>query len=127
MPRPVRFFDLFWSDRDFKKSLKSLPDEEREKRLQELAELVQALGSCNHPTHDPSLASWRPSAYHVRRVSAGVKLYEYRCRHPFRVVARWVEPCNEDPEGAILMVAATLSHDHERLEGIIFRNREDLS
>jgi len=126
MPRPVRFFDLFWSDRDFRKTLKGLSEQDREQRLKELAELVEALAACTHPTHDPILAGWRPSAYHVRKMTPDIKLFEYRCRQLFRVIARWIEPCEEDPEGAILMVAATLSHDHERLKEVIFRNREDL-
>ncbi len=126
MPRSVRFFDLFWPDREFKKSLRNLGDEERNLRLQELAELAQALISCTHPTHDPALAKWRPSAYHVRRISAGIKLCEYRCRFPFRIIVRWIDPSDEDPEGAVLIVAATLNHDHERLADIIFRNRQDL-
>jgi hypothetical protein len=30
-------------------------------------------------------------------------------------------------EGSILLVAATLSHDHERLKEVIRRNRQDLA
>ena len=128
MPRPVREFALFWEEREFKKALKRLPEPEQQGWLQELVKLVEALASCNHPTHDPRLQPWRPSAYHVRKVDASrVRLYEYRCPYPMRVIVRWIDPTPEEPEGVVLLVAATLSHDHERLKEIIFRNREDLA
>jgi hypothetical protein len=127
MPRPVRLFDLFWGDRDFKKTFKRLPKPDQEERLEELAALVRSLASCVHPTHDPALQRWRPSAYHVRNVdSSQIKLYEYRCAYPMRVIARWIDPTPEEPEGSILLVAATLSHDHERLKEVIRRSRQDL-
>lgn len=127
MPRPVRLFDLFWGDRDFKKAFKRLPEPNQKERLSELATLVSDLAACTHPTHDPALQRWKPSAYHVRSVDASkIKLYEYRCTFPMRVIARWIDPTHDEPEGAILLVAATLSHDHERLKEIIRRNRQDL-
>ncbi len=127
MPRPVRQFDLFWGDREFKKAFKRLPESDQRERLAELVTLVQDLAACTHPTHDPSLQRWRPSAYHVRSVDPSrARLYEYRCTFPMRVIARWIDPTPEEPEGSILLVAATLSHDHERLKEIIRRNREDL-
>jgi len=36
MPRPVRLFDLFWGDRDFKKTFKRLPEPDQEERLKEV-------------------------------------------------------------------------------------------
>jgi hypothetical protein len=42
------------------------------------------------------------------------------------VIARWIEPSEEEPEGAVLLVAATLSHQHERLKEIIGNHRADL-
>ena len=44
-----------------------------------------------------------------------------------RVIARWIDPTRDEPEGAILLEAATLSHDHERLKEIIRRNRQELA
>jgi len=126
MPRTVRYLELFWNDKDFKKALKSLPEPEKQKRLGELVDLTAALASATHATHDPSLAPWKPTAYHVRKVGPDVKLYEYRCRYPMRVIARWIEPSEREPEGSILFIAATLSHDHERLKEVIFRSREGL-
>jgi hypothetical protein len=125
MIRPVRFFEPLWFDRDFKKSLKSLSPAERENRLRELEELANALGLCRHPTHGPELARWRPSAYHVPKLTE-IPLYEYRCKFPMRVVAGWLEPSESDPDGAVLLVAVTLSHDHRRLQEIVARNREAL-
>lgn len=126
MARPVRELLSLWFDHRFKKELGRLPPAEREKRLRELADLSMALAVCKHPTHDPLLAPWKPSAYHVPKVSPEKRLCEYRCSFPMRVIARWIEPCEEDPEGAILLVAVTLSHDHERLKEIISKNRSDL-
>lgn len=127
MPRPVRQFALFWEEREFKKALNRLPEVERRERLQQLAELTRALAECTHPTHDPKLQPWKPTAYHVRKVdSAKIKLYEYRCAYPMRIIARWVDPGPEEPEGAVLLIVGTLSHDHERLKEVIFRNRSAL-
>jgi hypothetical protein len=126
MGRPVRFFKPLWFDHQFKKDLKKLPQPQQVKRLQELSALAAALANSGHPTHDPALAAWKPSAYHVPRIPADVLLFEYRCVYPLRVIARWVEPCEGEPEGAVLLVAATLSHDHQRLKEIIGSHRTDL-
>ncbi|HVR95691.1 MAG TPA: hypothetical protein VMW27_03700 [Thermoanaerobaculia bacterium] len=87
---------------------------------------MTGLSRCSHPTHDPLLASWRPSAYHIPKIPSSVRLYEYRGAYPLRVIARWIEPSEEEPEGLVLLVAATLSHDHERLKEIIGNFRSDL-
>jgi hypothetical protein len=126
MARPVRQFEPLWFDRTFKRELRRLPQSQQEERLHELAALAVALGECTHPTHDQRLASWRPSAYHVPRVSSQIRLCEYRCAYPLRVIIRWIEPSEEEPEGVVLLVAATLSHDHDRLKEIISRHRSDL-
>ncbi len=127
MPRPVRELALFWEEREFRKALNKLPEAERRERLQQLVEFTQALGECTHPALDPNLQPWRPSAYHVRKVdSTKVKLYEYRCTYPMRIVARWIDPGPEEPDGVVLLIVGTLSHDHERLKEVIFRNRSDL-
>ncbi len=124
MARHVHFFQPLWFDRHFKKSLKALSTSEQDRRLQEISGLIQALAECRHPCTDPMLASWRPSAYHVSRVTG---LFEYRCRFPLRVIARWIEPHPPDePEGAVLMVAATLAHDHERLQKLIAGRRGEI-
>jgi hypothetical protein len=125
MARPVYFFEPLWFDRDFKKSLSSLSEEQQTGRLEELRELALILAACRHPTHDPALSRWRPSAYHIPKLS-GLSLFEYRCRFPMRVIARWVDPSAGEPEGAVLLVAVTLSHDHRRLREVLARNRSDL-
>lgn len=125
MARPVHVFEPLWFDRDFKKSLSSLPQDQQTERLEELRDLALALADCRHPTHDPALARWRPSAYHVPKLSGAV-LFEYRCRFPMRVIARWVGPSAAEPEGVVLLVAVTLSHDHRRLRDVLARNRSDL-
>ncbi|HYX25639.1 MAG TPA: hypothetical protein VFC23_15920 [Thermoanaerobaculia bacterium] len=126
MGRPVRVFEPLWFDHQFKKDLKRLSKPQQAQRLQEIKALSLALAESGHPTHDPGLAGWKPSAYHVPKVPADVRLYEYRCAYPLRVIACWVEPCEGEPEGAVLLVAATLSHDHQRLKEIIGSHRAGL-
>jgi len=126
MGRPVRQFEPLWFDSHFQKDFKKLPKPQQDQRRRELAELATDLGQCNHPTHDPSLAVWKPSAYHVPKIPPSVTLFEYRGKYPLRVIARWIEPSEADPEGAILLVAVTLSHDHKRLKEIIGKHRTGL-
>jgi len=123
MARPVHFFEPTWFDRDFRKQFQSLPVREQEERLGELDQLSRALSSCRHPASDPALATWRPTSYHVHKVEG---LFEYRCKFPMRVIARWIDPSETDAEGVVLLVAVTLSHDHRRLKEIIERNRADV-
>src|SRR5215510_7677545 len=117
MSRPVRPFEPLWFDHQFKKELRRLTEEQRDRRLDELAALASALAECRHPTLDPALQRWHPSPYHVPKIPPEIRLYEYRCSFPLRVIVRWVEPTEAEPEGTVLLVAATLSHDHERLKG----------
>jgi hypothetical protein len=126
MARPVRQFEPTWFDRQFRKDLKELPAAERDRRIAELAELARDLSECRHPTHDPCLTRWRPSAYHVPKVPAGIKLYEYRGKYPLRVIARWLDPSDDEPTGLILLVAVTLSHDDQRLKQLVAAHRSDL-
>lgn len=123
MPRTVRVSDLFWEEREFKKSFRALPEPEQKELLDELESLSKALETCRHPVTDPDLKPWKPSPYHVPKVA--IKLYEYRFRYPFRVIAGFLEPSRDDPEGVVLIIAATLSHDHDRLN-VILRNRHNL-
>src|SRR5437016_3969398 len=111
MGRPVRLYEPLWFDHQFKKDLKKLPTLQQEQRLQEISRLATVLAECRHPTHDPSLAAWKPSAYHAPKIPSEIRLCEYRCTYPLRVIVRWVEPNPDEPEGVVLLVTATLSHD----------------
>jgi hypothetical protein len=124
MARTVRVSELFWSERELKKAFRGLSQTEQEERLGELEQLSHALAKCRHPVTDPDLQRWQPSPYNVPKV--GIRLYEYRFRYPFRVIAGILEPSEQDPEGVVLIVAATLTHDHKRLKDVIFRNRQTL-
>lgn len=126
MGRPVRVYEPLWFDHQFKKDLRKLSKQQQEQRLQEIAGLVAALADCRHPTHDPGLAAWKPSAYHVPRVAPEIRLCEYRCTYPLRIIVRWVAPSEAQPEGVVLLVAATLSHDHQRLKEILGNYRTEL-
>lgn len=124
MPREVRVCDLFWRDRELKKAFQDLSELEQEERLGELEQLSNALATCRHPVTDPDLKRWQPSPYNIPKVP--IRLYEYRFRYPFRVIAGFLDPSELDPDGVVLIVAATLSHDHKRLKDLIFRNRQNL-
>jgi len=76
---------------------------------------------------EPPIDAGRPPRGPVPCELDDLKLYEYRCTYPMRVIARWIDPTPEEPTGSILLVAATLSHDHERLQEVIRRKRQDLA
>ncbi len=125
MPRPVHFFQPLWLDSHFRKAFKSLHPQEQSAREQELAGLIAALASCRHPASDPDLRPWKPTAYRIARVTG---LFEYRGRFPLRVIARFIDPDPPElPDGAVLLVAATLTHDHDRLKRILEAHRAELS
>jgi hypothetical protein len=121
LAREIRFFEPTWADRDSKKALRKCTSEQQEAWLEEIAALIRALSSCRHPATDPQLAPWKPTAYRVPGLK-GVELMEYRCRYPLRIIARWVHPQGPSAE-VVLLVAATLSHDHERLRDALERHR----
>jgi len=121
--RPVVPFERLWLDREFKKALRALPQSEQEAKLQEIESLIRALAVCRHPVTDPFLARWRPSPYHIGGLTG---LHEYRCKYALRIIVRWIEPSSQDPAGLVLMVAATLTHDHTRLREIIARNKGEI-
>lgn len=114
MTRAVYTFGPTWQDRSFKKEFKRLPADRRNQLLEELASLIDTLAACTHPTADQRLATYRPSAYQVPGLKGALPLYEYRLKKLTRVIAGW----HGDGE-AVLMVAVTLSHDHNRLKRLI--------
>jgi len=123
MPRQIRSFDPTWKDRAFRKTFEKLSAAERTRQADEITALIELLGRARHPTLDPALQSWRPSAYRVPGVAG---LFEYRGRNLLRIIAQWREPTAEEPEGLVLLIAITLDHDHDRLRRLIESNRRDL-
>ena len=119
----IRTFESIWLDRKFRKDYERLAPAEKERRQGEIAALVAALAGCRHPTSDPGLQKWQPGPY---RISGLTDLYEYRCRFPLRIIARWIAPSEKNPAGVVLLLAATLSHDHERIRLLIERSRGDI-
>lgn len=72
------------------------------------------LRECRHPIKDPQLGRWRPSPYRgVVKVKGG-HLAEYRLTSTMRVIACYFED-RED----ILLVVATIKHDHERMKRLL--------
>lgn len=121
MSRPVYPFLPTWEDRRFKKELSKLSEEARERALEEISALIGALAECRHPTKDEALRPYEPSPYRAPGMKKEPRLYEYRLSGVRRVIAGWVR----DGE-AILMIAVTLSHDHDRLIRLLKQHRGDL-
>ena len=65
MARHVRFFESLWLDRHFKKSLKSLPAPEQERRLREI-ELQRVIEGKDRPPILPSPAAEPPQRAEAR-------------------------------------------------------------
>jgi hypothetical protein len=125
MPELV-FYRPTWLDRSFKKALQKAPPRERERRERDLGDLLIALQGCFHPTLDPSLQRWRPTAYKgVARIE-GFQFVEYRLPRLMRVVACYSEVENPDRIARIILLTATLTHDHERMKRLIRKHRGGL-
>jgi hypothetical protein len=116
-------FEPTWLDRRFRKDYERLAASEKQRRQAEMEALFAALAACRHPTSDPGLQRWQPGPY---RISSLSDLYEYRCRYPLRIIVRWIAPNEREPVGVVLLVAATLAHDHERIKLLIERSRQEI-
>jgi hypothetical protein len=83
--------------------------------VQRLADLLEAIRRCSHPVTDPCLRAWRPSHYKgVTKIRAG-HLVEYRfLPGTMRVIA-----CYFDDEDRVLLLTATVKHDHDRMQRLI--------
>jgi hypothetical protein len=112
-----------WLDRHFRKAFALLPAGDQEDCEQRLADLVAALRACSHPAMDPQLRPWRPSHYRgVTKLREG-HLVEYRFMPgTMRVIA-----CYFDHDDRILLVTATLTHDHGRMQRLIKEHGKALS
>jgi hypothetical protein len=104
-----------WLDKNFKKDLEALDSGRRSQCLGDLADLISGLQRCTHPVLDPVLARWRPSPYKgVVKVAPGCHLAEYRLTGTMRVIA-----CYFDIREDILLLTATVRHDHERMKRLL--------
>jgi hypothetical protein len=115
--RRVYPFDPTWLDREYRKAFEALNEEEQDETRQQLTLLLSDLAACRHPCQDPNLARWKPTPYPGVGVSA---LYEYRTAQLGRVIARCPDV---SPQGEVLLVAATLTHDHNRIKRLIVANK----
>lgn len=114
MDRPIIPYEPTWLDRVFKKELNSLAGREQGSCLERLAELLTDLKSCKHPIQDPSLQKWRPTSYKGVTNVLGGHLVEYRLSQTMRVIA-----CYFDERDDVLLVTATIKHDHERMKRVL--------
>lgn len=126
--REVRPFEPTWLDKRFCKARAKLSPLQRRDCDRQLAELIAALKRCRHPATDPDLARWRPSRYSAAGIPGTCRLVEYRLKGLFRVVAAFFVDHESPPDrySVVLLVGATLSHDHQRLERLIGSHRAAL-
>ena len=128
MAREVRPFLPTWQDRRYRKELKRQSPRDREAIEKDLGELIRALRTAADLATDPNLARFKPTAYRYRGVpqlrSPGAQLYEYRLHGLTRViVCHFVSHAALGGEELALLLAMTVSHDHERLVRLIREHR----
>lgn len=124
---PELLFFSTWLDKHFKKALRKLPKKQQEERKEQLASFLEALQDCNHPATDPNLAAWRPTSYRgVTDIPGGGRLVEYRFPGLMRVVACYFETEGPSPPQPIILLTATLTHDHDRMKRQIRQHRGEI-
>lgn len=128
MARQVRPFLPTWQDRRYGKDLRRQSPRDREAIEKDLAELLGNLRIAADLATDPSLARFKPTAYRYRGLpqlrSPGAQLYEYRLHGLTRViVCHFVSHAAVGGEELVLLLAMTVSHDHERLVRLIREHR----
>ena len=121
LSRRVYPFEPTWLDREYRKTFGAMSEDEQNEVKQTLTDLLTDLATCKHPCKCPSLAKWKPTPYPGVGVTA---LYEYRTESLSRVIVRCPDVA---VDGEILLIAATLTHDHIRLRRLIEANRKALA
>ncbi len=123
----VRIFGPTWLDKQYRKDFEKLRPAEQVRCREHLAELLEALQRCAHPVQDAGLKRWRPTPYRgIPKIKGEGHLVEYRLPGLFRVIACYFEKPGMSIPDVILLVAATLKHDHERLKRLIQGHRHEL-
>jgi hypothetical protein len=118
----VRPYLPTWADTHYKRDLASLDEPSQQAHLARLAKLIETLIHCRHPHKEPALAGFKPTPYPGVIKLPDAHLVEYRLDKLCRVIACWFEK-----EAMILLVAVTLTHDHDRLKRLIRRDKPSLS
>ena len=121
MARQVRPFEGTWLDKKFAKAFKKLPATDKERFKKSLGELIDRLKECRHPILDPHLARFRPTPYHRPFApESGFALAEFRLGNVWRVIVAFKQPGTLESESIdLLLIAATVDHDHDRLKVLI--------
>jgi hypothetical protein len=128
VPREIRTFQPTWKDRQYKKAFNRLPRADKEAVLEELARLIEILPKAKDLALDPDLAQFNPTGYSYKGVprlrSPGARLYEYRLHKLTRVVVcHFASHAALAGEELLLLLAITVSHDHERIANMIRQHR----
>lgn len=129
MSRRIRTFEPTWLDRRFYKTYRKLKPAEQKRWQRDLAELLKALQACSHPATDPRLQRFRPSSYKgVTELPERGQLIEYRLSGLSRVIVCWFpsDPSTEEDD-PILLVAATVTHDHERIQRLLRQHHRQIT
>ena len=122
MRREVRPHEPTWLDRKFRKAFQKLDQKARASFESKLARLIVGLKACRHPIRDPDLAPFRPTPYRFS-LPEPARLAEYRLGSTWRVLVGYREP---GTECILLLVFATLSHDHDRAKRVLEQHRKAL-
>ena len=124
MSRRIFSCSATWKDRKFQKDFAGLSPQAQEEFLRELLTLNAWLEKTPHPATDPQLRqAYRAKSYKGVVVLRSGNLIEYSIGNLARVIAKY--PAREG-SGDILLIAVTLSHDHERLKRLIKSNRSEI-
>jgi hypothetical protein len=122
--RPVIPYLPTWLDKFFRKGLKGLTSQDQEAYEERLGDLLEALAECRHPIQDPNLRPWNPSSYRgVVKIKGGGHLAEYR----FPPTTMRVIACYFIDRPEILLLAATINHDHPRMQRLIKEHGRSLN
>jgi hypothetical protein len=122
--RRVVYCIATWGDRQFRKSFEKLSADEQVSFLEKLHALERSLENASHPATDPVLRqTYRAKSYSGVVSLKGAALIEYSLGNLTRVIAKYPASKSED---AILLVAVSLTHDHERLKRLIKQGRAEI-
>ena len=125
--RKVVPFEPTWLDKHFKKAFKKLNARSQRERKAQLIELTEALQNSSHPIQDPKLSRYRRSSYRGVAQIDGGQLVEYRLPGTLRViVCFFAQGSAAIEEEHVVLMTATLNHDHERMKRLIKQHRREV-
>lgn len=114
----VRIYEPGWKDRRWEKSLRRLPQDQRDHLNAALVELAGDLMECRHPHLDPRMQRWHPTRWNAPRLQKRHgDWYEFRLgdrKNKARVII-----CHDARNQVIYLAARTAIHDLDRLQRVV--------